>query len=61
MRSYYAIKNYKKGSKLKDNMFIGLRPHIKNSLPINKIKNFYGKKIVKKINKSQVLTLKHFK
>ena len=61
MRSYYAKKNHKKGSKLKDNMFIALRPYVKNSLPINKIKDFYRKRLTKKINISQVLTLKHFK
>ena len=61
MRSYFAKDNYSIGHKLSDNMIIALRPYVKNSLPIDKIKNFYGRKLKKKIDTNQVLTPEHFK
>ena len=61
MRSYYATKNFIKGTTLKKNMFIALRPSVKKAMPVEEIKKFFGKKIKTNIYKDQVLLSKHLK
>lgn len=57
-RTYFALRNFKKGTIIKKNMFIALRPKVKNSVNVELFFNFLGKKLKKKITINSPL-LKH--
>ena len=59
MRSYYANKDFMAGTKIKPGMFLGLRPHVKNSVPVDKFFNFIDKKLKNNIKSGEVLLNKH--
>lgn len=58
-RTYFSKKNYKKGTVIKKNMFIALRPRVNMSVEVDDIYNLEGKKLLKNIKFEDPLLLKH--